>query len=1095
MCVRTVSSTAAIVNPNINESKVNDVKTQENNNVTNNNTTETKSEAPTQAASQVNSEIKTEDNTSKVRVETTASSNIDPTSPLVSFSPVKAQPQEKLNVNAFSIDEDEIGFNATKIEDSNIKDSLKNEFKVDYDKFEKPEDALKNALDKATNAAKAHEGIEAIVSNYSKDGKVESYSIYKATQSDVDNISKLSSEGKYNGKVARFVTPSSIFFIGYEKNTDIKSGYVFKPKQETTTPETKAPSSTAKEPNFDKEISFGTPKESDIVVTRPNNSNPNLGLNLGSNIGSSNLYNPNKLTLSLGNPSIDSISGNPSFNFTDPTLPLKPNTNLYSLDKQLTLNSPLLNQQSSLFSPWTPSLSLYEPYGFSLFSPFDPSLYSLGSSPSSVADPASPQASPSKLTLKDLTIGNSEVTKKYMEDMERSATKNFSDLSNSYINESKELFAKNMQKYADPKYDSLIKNETLKGAVAKLRTGESFSDVEINNIANVVKNLPKDKLTTEQKQAVQEFETLFSDFQGKMEVLKQSSQALESQLKEQSVLLGKMSEIVASAPDGSPVKKIYETFLAKATQASERKPPNAYELLTNNAMLNDAMNIINGQKTVNLEEAKALQGKVVSFMESRLAELPEDQKSDVLQQINAIKSIDPNSIVGNKDTFLSLYIASTAEFEMNVFNIAKGKAPDANKQISDLTRSFFGSSIDSKALDSIVRTASSSSNSSASNVGVAEEHSSGGGEFGATFKAAATNAEGGSADFSSFTTTETVPSTIVDTTNKDSVLQAETLSTTGTIAALTTGAKFAAGGGDISGNVHLKNSVGWIGNLNARIEEHNSNLESSNIGSVSANFTLSKPLPTITRDFTDTISTFASLSQEEFSSPKYSLTSYLAQNNEFLSLGREYKTSTVDFSSELLNFSENLFDFNNFKFEITSILQDDNSFLSRLGRNADVYGSFLQSKIDDSNEISQSDIALTEISSDTVQNAEALEASLAVIDDQFSNLAGVASISNLLERFRDIIVELDLNTRKTKDDTTTRNNIDVSHARKLEEFKRHLKALDRSRAENNKDFRSSKQVIAAMVPKIKDPKDQMAMAHLVDILAGVYSSKPSSAIY
>ncbi|MFN4151269.1 MAG: hypothetical protein ACK4IX_10020, partial [Candidatus Sericytochromatia bacterium] len=535
----------------------------------------------------------------------------------------------------FSI-EDEIGFQSVKIDDKEIKDISSNEFKVEYEKFSQPEHALKAALDKATVAAKSHDGIEAIVANYSKDGKVESYSLYKATQADVDKISQLSDEGKYNGKVARFVTPSSILFISYEKNTDIKSSYVHKPQEESK-PQTQNipdPSTNKQEPIIKNEVVFENGKaevvstnppvsDSDIVVTRPETSKiPSYLLNPSLSNSSKYSLDPNLGKLNTGNIGL----GANGFDFSKPISLNNP---------PLVLAPEVLDSIQDPFGFCLPSSNLYEPFGYSLFTPFPLSL-SLplssqlnSNSPSPITNNSSPvqtvKVERPSLNIKELTI-DAESAKKHIEAIEKSVSKNFSDLSGAYVNDSKQLFAKSMEKYTDPKYDSLIKDPTLKSAVVKLRNGESFSDDEIMGVAKSVKALPLDKLTPEQLLAVKDFESSFSDFESKMNVLKNSSIALDGQLKEQTALLSEMSALVQGTDSKSPSKQVFASFLNNAMIASERKPPNAFEILTNNAILKASIDIINDKNPISLEQATQLKSKTLSTMNDRLKTLPKDSR-------------------------------------------------------------------------------------------------------------------------------------------------------------------------------------------------------------------------------------------------------------------------------------------------------------------------------------------------------------------------------------------------------------------------------------------------------------------------------------
>jgi hypothetical protein len=1080
MCVRQLGSTT--IDPTtltIKPTNVNEVKTQENNNVP---STEVKPESDKPASTEI-ARI-TQDNSSKVGIEKTVSSTSEAN--VVSFNPNKARAVEKpLNVNAFTT-EDEIGFQSVRIDDKEIKDTSSNEFKVEYDKSSKPEEALKKALDKATDAAKSHDGIEAIVANYSKDGKIESYSLYKATQADVDKVSKLSDEGKYDGKVARFVTPSSILFISYEKNTDIKSSYVPKQQQENIPSPISQP--TLQDPVLKNEVVFQNGKaevvsaspspilnqpnlESEIVITIPNK--PSIP---------SYLLNPNQYSLDPNLAKIEGVKPSFGFDFNKPLSPTNP---------PLVLSSELLSQPNS-YGPWLPSYNLDDPFAFSLFTPFSPSL--LSSTPSLLGNVNSnsnteptvsePKQEPSKIDLKELTI-NSDAAKKHIENIEKSVNKNFSDLSGTYVNDSKQLFAKSMEKYTDPKYDSLIKDETLKAAVSKLRTGQPFSNEEIEGVAKAVKSLPMDKLSTEQLQAVKDFESSFSDFEGKMEILKQSSTALEGQLKEQAAIFNEMSTLVQGVPDNSPAKQVFSTFLNKATLASQRIPPNSFEILTNNAIARNAMDIISGKNTINAAQATKLQSSVVSFMEQRLASVPENQKAELSQQIEAIKKIDPNNIVDNKDIRLSLYLVSTAEFEMNVHNVAKENGPDSNKQVAALTRNFFGASINNAVLNSIVRAADTGVEASTSSQ---EEHTA---SVSALSASLVSHTEEASADFSALSAHSPAPAatSMVDTTNSQATLGAQVISIAGTATALAINAK--QNGEDSNASQQqiqlasslVRNNVDKINDFNFKIAGTQINPSTSSLGNITNNFSSSK-INAPTLDFSSSFDKYLSTPYNKDSESSFCET--LSANSKFNILNSKINYNSYKTEKCVDNFSNAMTAYT-VAFKNTDMNARNISLMS-LGMSY----SFIKSQSEETTLSDSTDEVLASEASSTIENADKMEAALAIIDSQFADLAGTASISNLLKRFRDIISELDMNISKSRKDTSTRVGIDVSNSRRIEEFKRHLKALDRSRAENNKDFRNSKQVIEAMVPKLQDPKDKLAMSSLVDALSSLYAPKASS---
>lgn len=1079
MCVRQLGSTT--IDPtlvNVKPTNVNEVKTQENNIPS----TEVKTESEKPTSTEI--QRITKDNSSNVGIEKTLSSTSEAN--VMSFNPTKARAVEKpLSVNAFSI-EDEIGFQSVKIDDKDIKDISSNEFKVEYEKFSQPEHALKAALDKATNAAKSHDGIEAIVANYSKDGKVESYSLYKATQADVDKISKLSDEGKYDGKVARFVTPSSILFISYEKNTDIKSSYVHKPQEESKvqTQTTPNPQTNKQEPIIKNEVVFENGKaelvstkppvsDSEIVVTRPEQSKvPSYLLNPNLSNASKYALDPNLGKLNTGNIGL----GTNGFDFSKPISLTNP---------PLVLAPEVLDSIQNPFGLCLPSSNLYEPFGYSLFTPFPISLSLPLSSQLNLNDPSSitnnnatpvqtPRVERPSLNIKELTI-DSNAAKKHIEEIEKSVNRNFSDLSGTYVNDSKQLFAKSMEKYTDPKYDSLIKDETLKSAVVKLRNGESFSNDEIMGVAKAVKSLPLDKLTPDQLQAVKDFESSFTDFENKMNVLKESSVALDGQLKEQTALLSEMSALVQGTNSDSPSKNVFAMFLNKATIASERKPPNSFEILTNNAILKTSMDIINGKNTINLEQATQLKSKALSFMNDRLKTLTENTRDyeTLSQQITALNSVNPENIVKDKDIRLTFYLATTAEFEMNIQNIAKENGPDANKKVAELTRNFFGSYVNNNTLNSIVRSAETKVDTPAETEVMHTESFDGTSKSSLSTKVAA-------ADFSSFSAQNTsVPSSIVDTTRSDASTGAGVLS-------IVASAAVAAMNDKIEGTPETKEAViistNLIQNNIDKINIFNSPAMSLSTSNFSFENSTNSPIGGI--DFLSDFKKY--LAQPPQTSIRSQFSDALSLNSNFgkISSKLDYNFTNID---KLVNV-------------YSDAIRECNESKNKLGVGAEwilkkglVYGETLNKTFEKA-DASREAAAKYEgdDSNATIEKADEMEAALAVIDSQFAELAGAASISNLLKRFRDIIVELDMNISKSRNENSTRVNIDVSHSKRMEEFKHHLKALDRSRAENNKDFRTSKQVVAAMLPKIKDPKDQLAMSSLIDVLSAIYTPKASS---
>ncbi len=64
-----------------------------------------------------------------------------------------------------------------------------------------------NSIDSAVEAAKRHKGIEAIVKNLDN-----SFSLYRATEDEVEKIRELSGRGEYRGNVIKFVVPEPLFW-------------------------------------------------------------------------------------------------------------------------------------------------------------------------------------------------------------------------------------------------------------------------------------------------------------------------------------------------------------------------------------------------------------------------------------------------------------------------------------------------------------------------------------------------------------------------------------------------------------------------------------------------------------------------------------------------------------------------------------------------------------------------------------------------------------------------------------------------------------------------------------------------------------------
>ncbi|MFN4152293.1 MAG: hypothetical protein ACK4IX_15230, partial [Candidatus Sericytochromatia bacterium] len=402
--------------------------------------------------------------------------------------------------------------------------------------------------------------------------------------------------------------------------------------------------------------------------------------------------------------------------------------------------------------------------------------------------------------------------------------------------------------------------------------------------------------------------------------------------------------------------------------------------------------------------------------------------------------VSPENIQNNKDMRLTFYIGSTSEFKMNVQNIAKENGADANKKVAELTKNFFGSYINNDALNSIVRSAETKVDASAEIEVMHTESFEGTSKSSLSTKVA-------SSDFST---------SIVDTHSPASTGD-QALSIVASAAVVAINDK-------IEGTPESKKSVITATSfLENNVDKIQSVLSLNN-----PSYLTSTDSPTGLEgvDFLSDFKKYLALPPE--TALKSSFTNALSSNSNFV------KTSSkLDYNFTNIDKLVNVY---------SDALRECNESRNNLGVGAEwllkkglVYGETLNKTFEkaDASRVAASKYDVDE-SNSTIEKADQMEAALAVIDNQFSELAGTASISNLLKRFRDIIVELDMNISKSRNENSTRVNIDVSHSKRMEEFKHHLKALDRSRAENNKDFRTSKQVVAAMLPKIKDPKDQLA---------------------